>query len=82
MCNYMHSHIPLMTCYSILLPTAIVDLVNDNDVSYGEVIVLDMVDAIPNGGTKGCTTVTLGFTHFEGTCIVAWLSWHSKAQNT
>ena len=50
-----------------MLPTAIVDLVNANDVSYGEVIVLDMIDAVPRGGGQGCTNVTLGFTHFEGT---------------
>lgn len=50
-----------------MLPTAIVDLMNATDVSYGEVIVLDMVDAVPSGGAGGCTNVTLGFTHFEGT---------------
>ena len=67
LCNYTHSHISLMTCCSVVLPTAIVDLVNANDMNYGEVIVLDMVDAVPSGGSQGCTTVTLGFTQFEGT---------------
>ena len=52
-----------------MLPIAIVNLVNANDVSYGEVIVLDMVDAVPSGGSQGCTIVTLGFTHFEGMYI-------------
>ena len=59
----------VMSCRSISLPTAIVDLVNAPDVSYGEVIILSMVDAVPSGGSQGCTTVTLGFTQFEGTCI-------------
>ena len=55
-----------MSCYSVLLQIAIVDLVNAPDVSYGEVIVLSIVDAVPSGGSQGCTRVTLGFTHFEG----------------
>ena len=66
-----------MSCRSILLPTAIVDLVNADDVSYGEVIILFMIDAVPSGGSQGCTTVTLGFTHFEGTCIITVVTPHS-----
>ena len=62
-----------MSCCSILLPTAIVDLVNAPDVSYGEVIILFMIDAVPSGGGQGCTTVTLGFTHFEGIKYISQL---------
>lgn len=62
-----------MTCCSIVLPIAIVDLLNANDVSYGEVIVLDMVDAVPSGGSQECTTVTLGFTNFEGTYVLSYI---------
>ena len=56
----------VMSCRSIFLPTAIVDLVDAPDVSHGEVIILSMIDAVPSGGSQGCTNVTLGFTHFEG----------------
>ena len=54
---------------SILLPTAIVNLVNATDVSYGEVFILSIVNYSPSGGTQACSNVTLGFTHFEGTNI-------------
>ena len=55
-----------MFCYSISLPTAIVNLLNADDVSYGEVIILEMMDTV---GNQSCTTVTLGFTDFEGMYI-------------
>ena len=57
----------VISCCSIFLPIAIVDLVNASDVSYGEVIILFMNDTVPSGGGgQGCTSVSLGFTHFEG----------------
>ena len=59
-----------MFFYSILLPTAIVDLPDADDISYGEVIVLFLIVSIPSGGNHGCTTVTLGFTHFKSMLII------------
>ena len=45
----------------INLSTAIVDLLNATDVTYGEVIVLST-----SAAGEDCTNVTLGFTDFEG----------------
>ena len=52
--------------YSIRLPVSIVDLVDADDVRYGEVFILDMDDTVANEESQGCTTVTLGFFHIEG----------------
>jgi len=45
--------------YSVSLPVAIVDLLDD--VEYGEVFVALVADA-----SQGCTKITLGFTSFSG----------------
>ena len=60
--NTMYTYIS----YSIRLPVAIVDLVDADDVSYGEVFILDKDDTVANEESQGCTTVTLGFFHIEG----------------
>lgn len=48
----------------IALPIAIVDLLNNTSVMYGEVLVYDVNVTATTNGTVNCTIVTLRFTEF------------------
>ena len=51
----------------VLLPVAIVDVLQDNDVEYGEVLVYGLSsDTLRNQPSVQCYTATLRFTDFTG----------------
>jgi len=61
----------------VALPVAIVDLLNNTNVTYGEVLVYYVNVSAMSSGDVDCTTVTLRFTEFTskqyviGACVIA-----------
>lgn len=59
--------IPVILQYSVSLPVAIVDTLNDEEVEYGEVLVYELTrDFLRNSPTTECYIATLRFTDFAG----------------
>jgi len=56
-----------MLSYSVSLPVAIVDALNDTDVEYGEVLVYDLDTQGVRFSFIDCHVATLRFTDFNGT---------------
>ena len=55
-----------MLSHSVLLPVAIVDVLNTTDVEYGEVLVYELDTRSVRFSFVECNIVTLRFTDFKG----------------